>query len=367
MLEQSAQPVETTVAPTSQPLPEPERNLAVDLALAYVAGDKGEIVRITELSKAAPEPEKPVEEVAQPTPEEVAAKAEADEVVRQEAEEAADLEKIQSGEQPTGKKSIRPRFSDPEDVAIATLARTQGIPLAEAVRIRAEITGKAKPVEEVHQEPPADPNIITLETEVATIEKEFRDTHKADAMDENLPEIQIRLSRANAKLESSRSKAMALADMRTISKQEAAAQTQAAFNHQVESAKLETAKDFPQMKDPKSPLSILCDAMARDMQDEAHPDHAEIFKPSIIRFLAEKNAAKIGITPASKTPPPVTQKPPEKPVVRPAAGHKGSVPPPPALSAEAAIAALREEATRAIAGGHFAHGKNAGLAGTIIL
>lgn len=359
-VEQSPQIVETPpAAPVTQTLPEPERNLAVDLALAHVAGDKTEIARITELSKAAPESE-PVKPAETPVATEVVETPVAE--VTQEEEPATE----ESGAMPTPKEPDRFRFKDPEDKAIAMLAKSQGISLAKAAVLRAQITGETKPVEEVHQEPAPDPTIIALEAEVAKIEQELRATHKADAMDESLPEIQIRLSRENAKLESARSKAMALADMRTISQQESLAQSQAVFDQQVETVRLEAAKEFPQLNDAKSPLRILCDARAKEMQDSNHPDHAELFKPSIVRFLAEKVAPQIGLAPVSK-PTAVPAKPAEKPPARPAAAHRGSTPPPPALSAEVAIAALREEATRAIAGGHFAHGKNAGLGGTIIL
>lgn len=352
-------------AETVSALPEPERNLAVDITLAQIAGDRAEVARLEALAaKPAPVETKTVEET--PKPEEVAAKVEADEAAKEEAEEAEELEAQQSGETPT-KKGFRTRFSDPEDVAIATLARTQKIPLAEAARIRGEITGKAKEQEAVQTEiPQADPTITALEVEVAGIEQEYRNTYKADAMDENLPEIQIKLSRANAKLEAVRSEAKALGKMLEISKHEKTVSSQAEFDRRVEEFKAETAKDFPDMKDKESPQAMLAEAYARQMQDPKHPDHAKLFEPNVVRFLAEKAAAKLKLEPA--TAPTPVPKPAEKTVARPAAGSKGSAPPAPQATAQQIVETLRSETVKAIAGGHFAAGKSGTthLSGTII-
>ena len=203
------------VAPTPKPTSvhgqtnvEPAHVMAADMILAAAAGDANALAALNEragVDKAARaekastvkpvEEEKPVSEVT----EEAQAELEATETAKEEAEEAAQIESQEPGAKPD--KGFRARFKDPEDVAIATIARTQGISLAKAAEIRAQIT--AKPVV-VHQEAEEvikpDPTIVAIEAEVEALRKQVRETKSADGLDESLPELEDQLLEARGRL-----------------------------------------------------------------------------------------------------------------------------------------------------------------------
>jgi hypothetical protein len=369
-LEQSAPAVETQhAAPvTENASPEVERSPAVDITLARIANDFAEVARLEALH-AESKGEKPTEKpavVETVTPEEVAAQAAADLAAETEkVEEAAAIALEQSGEAPIVKDQMRPRLHDPEDIAIAMIAKSKNISLAKAAKeYEGQQVAKVEQQQEVVQQPAPDPTIIALEAEVEALRTQVRETKKADQLDDSLPDLEDKLLEVRGRLGEARATAKALADMRTISQQERAIESKAAFERQIESVKAETAKAFPDLANKKSPLVILCDAMAVEMQDPAHPDHEQLFKPSIIRFLAEKNAAILKIAPVG-SPAPATRQP-EKPVARPAAGARGSAPAPPTITAEQAIAELKARALQAIQGGHHTPGRTGGLSGTII-
>lgn len=336
---QAAPIVESTPQEPAQIQATPEvMAMMKDMTLAAIAQDTGEVARLEGLIKATSEVPPAVVEEVKP----VETIPPVDEVKPEETELP-----VAEGEQPPTPDQLRPRLHDPEDIAIAMIAKSKGITLAKAAKIyegQQQEETKPAPV----AEPVKDPTITALEVEVERLKTEYRQTYAADSMDEKLPDLLLSLTEVNANLISERRAAKTLADVRTLNQESRVIETQAQFDRQAKVVEQEVAKAFPAFTDKNSPLSILMNGYCQQMQDPKHPDHAELLKPTAPKFLAEKAAKALGQSVQA----PVTQPPViDKPVARPAAGSKSSVVPTPELTAEQLIAAQMARTQKAIGGG----------------
>lgn len=363
-LEQSAQTVEPPqvaepVVETSPPASQME--IATQLTMARVAHDHVEAARLEGLLTETKATEVQAKETAAV---DETAKAEADKAAAD--AKAAELEQQadESGDLPTPKQPNRFRFSEPEDQAIALIAKSKKIPLAQAAKIyEGQQPAKVEQAEVQTDTQIADPTITALEAEVAEVERQMDEAGASEGLfTPEISKLTQALSRANSKLEASRQAAKTIADVRAISQQERAQQSEAQIKQAWDASKAEVAKAFPDMSDPESPMTLVANGIALKMQDPKHPDHAELFKPSAPEFVARKAAEKLKLTAKVET----TAAPAktDAPVARPAPGSRASSVPAPQQTAEQLIAAAREKATRSIVGGHY---RSQSLQGTIIL
>lgn len=339
-VEQSPAPVESTPQEPAQIQATPEvMAMMKDMTLAAIAQDTGEVARLEGLIKATSEAPPAVVEEVKP--------AETISPVEEVKPEETELEPVKEGEQPPTPDQLRPRLHDPEDIAIAMIAKSKGITLAKAAKIyegQQQEETKPAPV----AEPVKDPTITALEVEVERLKTEYRQTYAADSMDEKLPDLLLSLTEVNANLISERRAAKTLADVRTLNQENRVIETQAQFDRKAKVVEQEVAKAFPAFTDKNSPLSILMNGYCQQMQDPKHPDHAELLNPTAPKFLAEKAAKALGQSVQA----PVTQPPViDKPVARPAAGSKSSVVPTPEMTAEQLIAAQMAKTLKSIGGG----------------
>lgn len=336
--EQSPAPVESTPQEPAQIQATPEvMAMMKDMTLAAIAQDTGEVARLEGLIKATSEvPPAAVEEVKP-----VEAVPLAEEVKPEETELP-----VVEGEQPPTPDQLRPRLHDPEDIAIAMIAKSKGITLAKAAKIYEGQQEETKPAPVA--EPVKDPTITALEVEVERLKTEYRQTYKADSMDDALPDLLLSITEANANLIAERRAAKTLADVRSLTTAERKAAEQAALNRQTAVAEKEILKEFPSFFDEKTPFGILVKGYYEQALKEDHPDHAEMLKPSAPKFLAEKAAKALGQSVQA----PVTSQPViDKPVARPAAGSRSSVVPTPELTNEQLIAAQMAKTLKSIGGG----------------
>lgn len=336
-VEQSPAPVESTPQEPAQIQATPEvMAMMKDMTLAAIAQDAGEVARLEGLIKATSEvPPAAVEEVkpVEPVPTEEA------------KPEETELPAVE-GEQPPTPDQLRPRLHDPEDIAIAMIAKSKGITLAKAAKIYEGQQEETKPAPVT--EPVKDPTITALEVEVERLKAEYKQTYAADSMDETLPDLLLSLTEVNANLIAERRAAKTLADVRALTQENRVIETQAQFDRQAKVVEQEVAKAFPAFNDKGSPLSILMNGYCEQMRDPKHPDHAELLKPTAPKFLAEKAAKALG---QSVQAPTTSQPVIDKPVARPAAGSKSSVVPTPELTAEQLIAAQMAKTLKSIGGG----------------
>lgn len=336
--EQSPAPVESTPQEPAQIQATPEvMAMMKDMTLAAIAQDTGEVARLEGLIKATSEVPPTVVEEVKPV--------EAVPLVEEVKPEETELPVVE-GEQPPTPDQLRPRLHDPEDIAIAMIAKSKGITLAKAAKIYEGQQEEPKPAPVA--EPVKDPTITALEVEVERLKTEYRQTYTADSMDEKLPDLLLSLTEVNASLIAERRAAKTLADVRTLTQENRVIETQAQFDRKAKVVEQEVAKAFPAFNDKNSPLSILMNGYCQQMQDPKHPDHAELLKPSAPKFLAEKAAKALGQSVQA----PVTSQPViDKPVARPAAGSKSSVVPTPELTNEQLIAAQMAKTLKSIGGG----------------
>lgn len=366
-LEQSAQTVEPTqvaepVVETSQPASQVE--IATAITMARVAGDRVEAARLegllteTKATEVQATEAAAVEQVATDEAAKVAEEAKAAAELEQQAEESGDL--------PTPKQPNRFRFSKPEDQAIALIAKSKDISLAQAAKIYEGQHPTQEQQTTVQTEThTADPAITALEAEVTEIERLMDEAGASEGLfTPEVAKLTKELSRANSKLEATRQAAKTIADVRVIQETERAQMNEAQIKQAWETSKADVAKAYPQMQDANSPMQLVANGLALKMQDPAHPDHAELFKPTAPKFVADKAAEMLKIAVASAAKPETAPAKTAAPVARPAPGSRASSVPAPTQTAEQLIAAAREKATRSIIGGHY---KSQALQGTIIL
>lgn len=337
-VEKSPAPVESTPQEPAQIQATPEvMAMMKDMTLAAIAQDTGEVARLEGLIKATSEVPPAVVEEVKP----VEAVPPVEEVKPEETELP-----VVEGEQPPTPDQLRPRLHDPEDIAIAMIAKSKGITLAKAAKIYEGQQEETKPAPIT--EPVKDPTITALEVEVERLKTEYKQTYKADSMDETLPDLLLSITEASANLVAERRAAKTLSDVRTLTAADRVAAEQAEFNRQAKVVEQDVAKVFPDFDNPKSDLFILAQGYEHQMRDPKHPDHAELLKPSAPKFLAEKAAKALG---QSVQAPTTSQPVIDKPVARPSAGSKSSVVPTPELTAEQLIAAQMARTQKAVGGG----------------
>lgn len=344
--------------------------LIQQISAASIAQDNSEVSRLEalltqSLGSKPPEAEKLAEQQEVKTDEQIAqevidqaavdAAAEAAKVEAEAKVEDDELDATQQepGEKPTpAKEPDRFRFKDPEDRAIAALAKSQGIPLAEAARLRSEIVAKGKPAEVVPEAAKPNQTILDLEAKAEEIKAKIREAGKDEKLvDADYAELTIELSDVMSDLKSERRAAKTIAEVRTIAEAERTQLSEAQLRQEWDRAAKDVAKAYPEMKDKGSTMFLATNGLALLMNDPTHPDHAELKKPTAPAFLAAKVAAMLKKTPVV-APAKVETAPtvPAKMVAKVAPGSKSSANPEPQLTDQQQVEAAVEAAQRAMVG-----------------
>lgn len=345
--EQQAQAVETS-------------NPHVEYTMARIAGaPPSEVARLKAASDAAltaaqaapppevtaqvePEPEVPevvaeevpaqaqAETATTPTPEEIAAQAEEAAQAAAEAERLAEITNKEAQD--------RFRFKNDEDRAVAQLSKALGISIVDA----AKIVEANRPKQEVAPTPQVvtSPAVQALEETVATIGARLEELGSLEGLWN--PEI-AKLTRDYAKAEAALAVAQSRAEDIAVSSQSFEAQRAQVFD--------QTVQTFPDMANRDSAQYLLATQLAERAQNPSSPDYEAGTQLDAPRYFAEKAAKLLG-KPAGKPAIPVKAAvPPETTKPGPASGTRQTLPPNPAQTGAAQVAAKRAQVLERISGG----------------
>lgn len=341
--EQQAQAVETS-------------NPHVEYTMARIAGaPPSEVARLKAASDAAltaqappPEVTAPVEVEPEVVAEEVPAQAQA-ETASEEATPAIEAEPEQremSREEEAASYASneaaqdRFRFKRDEDRAIAQLAKARDISLADAARIYGQMFPAESTVPTPTPQVVTSPAVQALEETVATIGARLEELGSLEGLWN--PEI-AKLTRDYAKAEAALAVAQSRAEDIAVSSQSFEAQRAQVFDH--------TVQMFPDMANRDSVQYLLATQLAERAQNPSSPDYEAGTQLDAPRYFAEKAAKLLG-KPAGKPAIPVKAAvPPETIKPGPASGTRQTLPPNPAQTGAAQVAAKRAQVLERISGG----------------
>jgi hypothetical protein len=197
-----------------------------------------------------------------------------------------------------GKEPDRFRFKDAEDRTIAMIAKSKGISLAAAARLYTGGPESDANAASAHALPVLDaaasaPEVNALESQLA----ELRALIRARKGDGALP---------TAELDELEDRRASLVAQLAVARQESRATQRAReevgladFERGRNAVLADTVQAYPAMRDGGSALYLVARALAEQMHDPRHPDHARLLDVEAPRFIAEKAAEKLGVKPAT--------------------------------------------------------------------
>lgn len=271
-------------------------------------------------TKAAEPAAEPVKE-PEPEPVVAAEPVAAEQVAEIETETETEPE---PGVTPVPEKDLRVRLKRDRDKAIAMLSKAENIPIEIATARYVAVNPlpgvtKVEPV--AAQAPVVDTTITDLETRAEGIKTKLRAIAQDERLnDPEVEELRIELAEVVGELKAEKRAAKTLSDVHSISQ----AQTEVQIKQQWATLETQALAELPDLANPNSPLSLMRAGLGNAMKDPAHPDHAELFKPSAPTFLARKAAEILKIVPRGTNVPQTPAKPAvaAKEVVRPAPGSR---------------------------------------------
>lgn len=271
--------------------------------------------------------------------------------------ETPPVEKTEEEETPS-KFRIRLPEATEEDRAILAMAKAQKITVKEATRRYdlankpAEEEAKAESVTQI------DPTILELETKADAIRAKIRETAKDEGLfTPDVAEMQIELAETLSDLKAERRAAKTLSDVKTMSDASAAAMSEAQIRSQWKAQDEQIVKEFADLANPNSPLSLVRAGLINTMKDPSHHDHAKLSGLDAPRFIITKAAEALNLVP--KTAPVKATPVPVKEVARPAPGSRTTTAPSVEKTAEQVLAEAEAQLNSTLNGGHLV--KSAGF------
>ena len=329
------------IEPAAESTPSREE-VYTQIADAHASGaSKGEIERLEAQLVAPAEPEPAAEEPA-------------------ETEPAPEPENPPAGEtppeEPKGEKEPdRFRFKDAEDRAVAQIAKAKGISLVAAAKLYAG-EPDSTPTPAIPEPPTVPPALAAIDTEIASHEatlariKEDRKAYLAEpaVFAEELAELDGQRDEALAAISKASGKRA------SVEFQESQQASTRQMQEQQRQQELEdTAKVYPDLADPETPLWMLSAQLSQKWRAAGDPraDDVRACANEAAKRLSLKAVASKPATPASPVTPSVKSP-------GPAPGTRSSTPAPPARTETEVLAETEGRAMAAALGETYIAGRN---------